>query len=184
MRAPQRAAVGQRGVSLRKLQRSGQIESLSDGNRYGFAHLPRLFHPGQLPALRGNQTLSLMGQLNAGRVAQAEPFRVVRDAIHAQLFPDGVKIDVARLHQRPVQIDRPVPVFSPAAIGPVAQNKRSVAVDPGFGGDHPLFQRRRRHDQLVGRAGRILPGNRPVGHGFQRILLQLFPLFTGNAAVE
>ena len=83
-----------------------------------------------------------------------------------------------------MQIHRPVTMLIPAMIDSVAQLKRSVAVYRGFRFDNAFFQSGRRHNQLVGGAGRILPGNRFVGQRIQWIFQQFQPFIACNAAVE
>src|SRR4030065_469034 len=52
-----------------------------------------------------------------------------RQGIRAQLEPERVEVDVARLHDRPVHVDGAVPLLLPAAEDPVPETVRPGAED-------------------------------------------------------
>src|SRR6202451_4220603 len=110
------AAVGDLGGDLRHLQRSGRDVSLADGDRERFRRIPSLVVALLLPCRRRNGAGFFVIEIDAALDAESHQVGPLRDPVDAEFFSDVVKIDVARAHDRVVQLDGAVALFAPAVI--------------------------------------------------------------------
>src|SRR5262249_52688538 len=99
----------------------------------GLAREPRLVEPAAFPLRVGDGPGLLVLETDAGRDAEAEAAGVLRDRIHAQALAHRVEEHVARLDDRGVEADRPVPSFPPAAEEVVPEGYAAAARDAGAG---------------------------------------------------
>src|SRR5208282_4141620 len=99
------AAVGDLGGDLRHLQRGGRDVTLADGDRERFRGIPALMEALLLPRRRRDGAGILMIEIDTALDSESELIGPFRNPIHAEFFPDVVKINVARPHDRIVQLD-------------------------------------------------------------------------------
>ena len=171
------------GDSPHQLYRRGGHRPLSDAHRNGFAGKPLLLEVADLPLLRRHDARGLIRKINPGLLPQPERSRVLGDAVNAQLLGQGVKKDIARLEDRPRQIDFTVAGFHPASEPPAIERRTPIAVHIE-GLRDPFLPARDRHNDLEGRAGRELRLDGPVEQRFLRIGHQLAPVVARDAHRE
>ena len=137
MRRDAKAAVRDRCHHGRHLHRRHQERSLADGDRDGFARVPR--RAACLEAPSGSApTRLLAAHVDPGRQAEAEQPGVARDALDAQPLAELVEVDVARSAQGVAQVDAAVALAFPTAVGMVVEVRHSAAHHAFFRRDHIL----------------------------------------------
>src|SRR5262249_39833864 len=156
--------------------------ALADGNRERLAREPRLVEATPLPGRVGNGPGLLVLEPDAGRESEPEAVRVLRDRIDAQPLAHGVEEDVARLDDRRVEVDRPMPPRPPAAEEVVAERDAAAARKARGWRRRPAFECRGRDRDLEGRPGWELSLHGAVVQGMLRILDQIAPLVPSDAA--
>ena len=158
VRAPNRAAVGQRGCVHRHLdRRHGQL-ALTAGQVDGVALVPAL---ARAAACFGTEQMAgfLAAQRDVGLGTQAEGARIALDQRAAGLQADVVEVDVARLSQAHQPGNLLVAFMVPA------QERVSTALEMAGAEERVLLrdasfaERRQAHDRLERRARRIGAGD-------------------------
>ena len=130
-----RAAVGDRRHVDRHRHRRHRDRALADAYRDRFAGVPLLMPGLLLPLGRWHQTRDLVGQIDAALHAKPEQRGPLVDAIDAEHVGDGVEVDVARLRNRGLEVDRPVAALLPALeiasveVGPASAVHVEVRID-------------------------------------------------------
>src|SRR6266404_1455181 len=111
---------------IRELQRSCRDRALPDSYRDRFPGVPFAMENALHPLFTGYKSSFLRWQVYAGAMSKAQVRGIIRNPINAQALSHVVKEDVARLHDRFVQIHeavRALPIY-PALELPAI--KRSV----------------------------------------------------------
>ncbi len=125
-----------------------------------------------------------MVQGDAGAFAQTGRVGIKGQPIDAQALADLVEIDVAGASDGLVQIDRPMPSSSPAAIGPVAETIVARAENRLVRGDHPFLQTGQRSEDFIGRGRWVFTLNRLVVQRAVRVFDQGPPLLGAQTGDE
>ena len=135
VRCDTRAAVGDRRHVDRHRHRRHRDRALADSYRDRFAGVPLLVPGLLLPLGRWHQTRDLVGQIDAALHAKPEQRGPLVDAIDAEHVGDGVEVDVTRLRNRGLEVDRPVAALLPALeiasveVGPASAVHVEVRID-------------------------------------------------------
>src|SRR5213079_512365 len=154
--APEHAPVLHRGHEARDLRRRDEHGALADrqvdrlAQRPGAARWPR--HQAELLTL----------ELDPGRSAEAEGAGVARDGRATDLQARLVEEDVARLHDRALEVDRAVAALLPVFERRGAQMELAGALGPVGGRERALLERRGRDEDLEDGGRRVLALDRTV----------------------
>ena len=173
-----RAAVGDRRVGDRHLQRVGLQVALAGGELdvvagrpgpVGFAFLVELV----APVLRGQQPFCSRraGRCPVGRPMPSACAQCCRSPVSHIRSAQGVEEDVRGHFQRRDEADRAVRRFAGVLEDLAADFELAGVVDHFARGQIAAFERRDRGDRLEGRAGRVEARDRAVGErrrGFRR----------------
>ena len=126
-----------------------QVKPLPDGQRKGFAFLPRnagtLFFPGR----GGYKAAGLPVQVDAGGRTQAAGFGIPGQTVHTQPLAYLVKKYITGLGQSLGNVDRPVASLFPAAVGAIAESVMARAKKFSVPIDDALFQPGQCRDDLI-----------------------------------
>src|ERR1019366_8895436 len=126
------AAVGDLGGDLRHLERRGRDVTLADGDRERFRGIPSLVEALLLPRRRRDGAGILVIEIDAALDSESELIGPFRNPIDAKPFSDVVKINVARPHDRIVQLDGAVALMAPAMILASAEPQPAGAIVGSF----------------------------------------------------
>src|SRR5208282_173458 len=184
LRAIADAAVGNLGGDLRHLQRRGRDVTLADGDGERFRRIPSLVEALLLPRRRRNGAGILVIEIDAGLDSETELIGPFRNPIDAELLSNVVKIDVARPHDRIVELDGAVARFAPAMILASAEPHSAGAVVGGIGTKRAFLESCDRIDNFEGRAGRINSLDDAIFQRMVRVGGQFAPRRRLDAAAE
>ena len=151
--APQDAAVGDRRVGRDHLHRR---DRLALAEREVGHRRPRV-----LPPVQDDAAL-LAGKVDAGGLAEAEPVNPVVELLGAELLPDQVGADVARVLEDLRDGQRLVAVVLGVVDLPVGELEHGRDVERRVRRDHPVLERAGDRDRLERRAGLIVQSDRLV----------------------
>ncbi len=124
-----------------------------------------------------------MGQIDAGRAAEARGLGETLDTIHPQLFREMIKIYVAGTHDGLRHVHAAVAAALPAPENLIAQLDLTAAKH-ALPRPDALFQKHGRHHQFPDRSRRIHALNDPVLERETFVGAQLLPVLMGNARGE
>ena len=141
LRLVERAAVGERRVRQSELEHRDGGRALTDRREQREAAAERLLVAPRVPAARRHAAARFGVHADAGLDAEAEIEADRGKPIHADARAELVEVDVARLHDRFVQV-RP-PVHARAAKEALAVLEAAAAIDVGARVDEPVGERRR-----------------------------------------
>src|SRR5208337_1330730 len=178
------AAVGDLSCYLRHLQRRGRDVTLADGDGERFRRIPSLVEALLLPRRRRNGAGILVIEIDAGLDSETELIGPFRNPIDAELLSNVVKIDVARPHDRIVELDGAVARFAPAMILASAEPHSAGAVVGGIGTKRAFLESCDRIDNFEGRAGRINSLDDAIFQWMVRVGGQFAPRRRLDAAAE
>src|SRR5687767_3009774 len=138
--AVKRPAIRDRHHHIGELQgRYGEI-ALADCNRERFTRKPRLAESLFFPFAVGDDAALFVVESGSGLLSQTERACPFCDPIYADPLPGLVEIDVARLDDRLVQIDRAMSLFLPVAERPIAEVIKPRIGNAAFRLEHSFFQ--------------------------------------------
>ena len=165
------AAVRDRAVGDRHLQRVGLQVTLADGEVDVVARCPGpvgqlLAEEAVSPGRRGHEAADLTGKVDPGRVAEAEAARPLLDDVAAALVrhqPESVEEDVRGHLQRAGQGQRPVRRASCVLERDPPDVERATVEEHRLRRDQPALERRGGGDQLERGARRVEALGRAVG---------------------
>src|SRR2546426_6123411 len=109
-----------------------------------------------------HQAVLLALELDPGRRAEAEGARVAHERHAADLQARLVEEDVARLHDRALEVDRAVAALLPVFERRGAQMELAGALGPVGGRERALLERRGRDEDLEDGGRRVLALDRTV----------------------
>src|ERR1019366_7660993 len=125
-------AVDDLGGDLRHLERRSRDVTLADGDRECFRGIPSLVEALLLPRRRRDGAGILVIEIDAAFDSESELIGPFRNPIDAKLCSDVVKINVARPHDRIVQLDGAVALMAPAMILASAEPQPAGAIVGSF----------------------------------------------------
>ena len=149
------ALVGQRRSRVRQLQQREAVVALADADRDRLARIPLLLEAPLLPRRRRQDAHLLALDVDAGDLAEAEGLHEVVDRVDAEVVGELVVIDVARLDDRLVHVDRTERHLVAVAEAVAAEHEEALVVDHLFGAALAELERSEREERLVGRADRV-----------------------------
>ena len=136
------------------------------------------------PLTVGNQAALFLTQRNAAFLSQPKGTRPFCNPIDTDTLTELIKVNVAGLHDRLVEINVAVPLSFPIPEYAVAKGKIARIKDLAVWLHYPFFQAGDRHNDLESRSGRVLPLNGSVAEGMQPIFYERAPFFGINATGE
>ena len=135
------------------LQRCRVHLPLADGDRDRLARVPGRLEDAHLPLRARHEARALVGQVDAGRGAEAHELRPLREAADLEADPDLEEVDVARVRDRAAQVHDPV--AARAVEDRVVDGEVARAVEGRRRRDDALLERGRRGDDLERAARRV-----------------------------
>ena len=118
-------------------------------------------------------------KVNARPLSKAKVLGVFVNQIDAQSVAHFVEVHVIGSRQGPFEVD--IPQGFPAGVAHINQPVPAGVVDQFVRSYLLFFQCRRTGDNLKRRTGRIFPGNGLVGHGMERVRIQVVPVLFADA---
>src|SRR6266404_303870 len=186
MRLLEHSAHGNAANGARQLKRRSRNRALADGYGDGFTGVPFAVEHALHPFFARNQTGFFRWQIDAGAMSEAQMRCIVGNSVDAEALPDVVEENIARLHDRFVQIHEAVrtlpenPALELATIeSGVGRTKSGEAGRGNF-----VFEHGGGHDDLEYRAGRELCLDCAIQERLCRIVVQLLPFLVGDANGE
>ena len=170
LRDVERAAVGNRGV------REGELEHRDTGVALADGGVQRIADPERpvvlcVPLPGCEKTLRLAADPDPGALGEAKRLGEAIDALEADLLGELPEIDVARLHDRIVEVYPLVPL---AAAEPLPSDlEKAHTFSALHRVDDRVLERGKRRDDLEGRAGEVRLVDRLVDQRTERIGRQL-----------
>ena len=155
-----RPAVGHRGNHHRQRRRRHRHLALADRDRNRLTRVPAFTGALALPLGRRHEAFLLVRQVDPRQPRQSELLGPLVNPVDAEHVAERVEVDVARLLERRAHVDRAVAALQVAEEIAAEERGAAAAVHPEVGIDDPLFERRRRDDDLERRSGRVAPLDR------------------------
>ena len=119
------AGKGRRGIG--QLQRRHQQRTLADAGDQGFSRKPWHAIVPAFPLAGWHQAAPLARTVHPGLLPETELAHKLRHAIDTQPIRQVVEINIAGLGNRPVQVERTMPLFLPVAVASLLVGQLVVA---------------------------------------------------------